>query len=318
MGNIKKEIKSAQAYQRTLKRAVSCSGVGLHSGEQSSITLEPGFQDSGIIFERTDVDKDKAIIPASWDMVVDTRFCTTIGNEFGVSVSTVEHLMAALAGCGVDNALIRINGPEVPIMDGSSGPFVFLIECAGLVALDSPRKIIRILDSVEVTSGDSRAKFEPGDTYFLDVNIDFKGTAASEQGLRIGLVNGNFCKELAQARTFGFLHEVEALRAAGLAKGGSLDNAIVVNGDNILNKEGLRYEDEFVRHKMLDAVGDLYLAGAFIIGNFSGFKCGHSINNKLLRALFADKNKWRYDFLSGEEVRKSVDGGIQAERVCTI
>ena len=221
--------------------------------------------------------------------------------------------MAALAGCGVDNAIIRINGSEVPIMDGSSGPFVSLIECAGLVELGVPRKVIRILKSIEVVTGESRAILEPADKCVLDVNIDFEGTAASDQTLQIRLVNGNFCKELAQARTFGFLQEVEALRAAGMAKGGSLDNAVIVNGKDILNEEGLRFKDEFVRHKMLDAVGDLYLAGALIIGCFSGWKCGHSINNKLLRALFADEEAWCYDFLSGDEVKNSLDGGIAAE-----
>ena len=303
---------SPRSMQRTLRRSVGCSGVALHSGENVVITLCPAKCDTGIVFERVDVDEPSAIIPATWDKVVDTRLCSTIGNDHGMTVATIEHLMAALAGCGVDNAVIKINGPEVPIMDGSSGPFVFLIECAGLVELEAPRKVIRVLKEVEVKIGESRAVLKPSDKSFFDVNIDFKGTAASDQALQIGLINGNFCKELAQARTFGFLHEVEALRAAGLAKGGSLDNAIVVDGKEILNKDGLRFEDEFVRHKMLDAVGDLYLAGAFIIGGFLGWKCGHTINNKLLRALFADVDAWCYDFLSGDEVENSVDGGIPA------
>jgi len=300
-------------FQRTLKRSVTCSGVGLHSGEEVSLTLYPGGIDTGIIFQRTDVEVKKSLIQATWSNVVDTRFCSTIGNDFQMTVATVEHLMAALSGCGVDNALIKITGPEVPIMDGSSGPFVFLIECAGLVELEAPRRVIRILKPVEVSVGESRALLTPADRYILSVNIDFEGTAASDQRLEIGLVNGAFCKELAQARTFGFLDEVEAMKAAGLVKGGSLDNAIVVDGSNILNEGGLRFKDEFVRHKMLDAVGDLYLAGGLILGYFSGQKCGHAINNKLLRALFSDKTAWCYDFLSGKELENSVDGGILAD-----
>ena len=178
------------------------------------------------------------------------------------------------------------------------------------IKIKAPKKIIRILKPVEVSAGDSRALLTPADRCILNVNIDFEGTAASDQRLKIGLVNGAFCKELAQARTFGFLDEVEAMKAAGLVKGGSLDNAIVVDGSNILNEGGLRYKDEFVRHKMLDAVGDLYLAGGLILGCFSGQKCGHAINNKLLRALFSDETAWCYDFLSGKELENAVDGGI--------
>ncbi len=308
-----KENISVRSYQRTLKGPVSFSGVGLHSGEEVTVALHPASIDSGIIFERTDIKGEHSIVRASWDNVVDTQLCSKIGNRFGVTVSTVEHLMAALAGCGVDNALIKIDGLEVPIMDGSAAPFVALIGQAGVVELKAQRKVIRILKSVEVKCGDAHAILEPADECLLDVKIDFEGTVVSDQGLKMGLVNGVFCKELAKARTFGFLDEVEAMRAAGLVKGGSLDNAIIVDGVDILNEEGLRFEDEFVRHKMLDALGDLYLAGALIIGRFSGWKCGHSINNKLLRALFADTQAWCYDFLNDYEVQNSVDGGIWAE-----
>ncbi len=301
--------------QRTLKQIAFCEGVGLHSGEPVSLILHPAPAGSGIVFKRSDVDVDKAIVAASWDNVVDTRLCSTIGNEHDVRVSTVEHLMAALSGCGVDNALIEIDGPEVPIMDGSSGPFVKLIETAGLVEQDEPRRVIRILKSVEVQVGESRAVLEPAERCSLDVEIDFKGTAVEEQALNVGFVNGAFCKELASARTFGFLHEVEAMRAAGLARGGSLDNAIVVDGAKIMNEDGLRFDDEFVRHKILDAVGDLYLAGALIVGSFSGARCGHAINNKLLHALFADEDAWCYDVISGEDMKNAVDGGIWTEEV---
>ena len=304
---------SVRSYQRTLKNPISFSGVGLHSGEEVTVALHPAGVDSGIVFERIDIQGDQSIVNATWDNVVDTQFCSKIGNRFGVTVSTVEHLMAALAGCGVDNALIKIDGLEVPIMDGSAAPFVTLIDQAGLVELKAQRKVIRILKPVEVKCGESHAILTPADECLLDVKIDFKGTVVSDQGLKMGLVNGAFCKELAEARTFGFLDEVEAMRAAGLVKGGSLDNAIIVDGIDILNKEGLRFKDEFVRHKMLDALGDLYLAGALIIGRFSGLKCGHSINNKLLRALFADTQAWCYDFLDDYEVKNSVDGGIWAE-----
>jgi len=301
--------------QRTLKNRISCQGVGLHSGKPVQLELRPGPVGSGIVFRRTDVDADKASIPASWDNVVDTRLCSTLGNEFDVRVSTVEHLMAALSGCGVDNALIEIDGPEVPIMDGSSGPFVDMIETIGLVEQAEPRRIIRILKSIEVRIGDAKAVLKPADRCSLDVEIDFKGTAVEEQSLNVGLVNGVFRKELASARTFGFLHEVEAMQAAGLARGGSLENAIVVDGGKIVNEGGLRFDDEFVRHKILDAVGDLYLAGALIVGSFSAARCGHAINNMLLRALFADKDAWCYDVISGDDMKNAVDGGIWAERV---
>jgi len=299
--------------QRTLKQIAHCEGVGLHSGEVVGVSLHPAPADSGIVFVRTDVDAEKAVIPASWDRVVDTRLCSTIGNEQGVRVSTVEHLMAALSGCGVDNARIEIDGAEVPIMDGSSGPFVELIVEAGLVEQDAPRRVIRILKAIEVQAGESRAVLQPADSCSLDVEIDFKGTAVEEQSLNVGFVNGAFCKELASARTFGFLHEVEAMQAAGLARGGSLDNAIVVDGGKIMNESGLRFDDEFVRHKILDAVGDLYLAGALIVGSFSGARCGHAINNQLLHALFADEDAWCYDVICGDDIKNAVDGGIWAE-----
>ena len=299
--------------QRTLKNAASCTGVGLHGGETVTLTLKPAGTNTGIVFHRMDIDGVHASVPARWDNVVDTRMCSVLGNEHGVTVGTVEHVMAALAGCGIDNVEIEVDGSEVPIMDGSSEPFVFLIECAGVVEQAAPRRVIRIHKEVRVTVADSEASLKPGDHLDLRFEIDFESQAVARQELSLGLMNGSFCKELASARTFGFLHEVEQLRAAGLAKGGSLNNAVVVSGDEILNEDGLRFEDEFVRHKMLDAVGDLYLAGAPIIGCFTGARSGHAANNALLRALFADREAWSYDVMQGEEALRAVDGGLRAE-----
>lgn len=302
-----------QVRQRTLKAPIDCSGVALHSGNKVHMTLHPADADSGIVFRRTDVAGMGAEIPALWDRVVDTRLCSVIGNDGGVTVSTVEHVMAALAGCGIDNALIEINSPEVPIMDGSSEPFVFLIECAGVQEQDAPRRVIRVLKPVSVSDGDCVATLMPADRFTVDMEINFDSAAVERQSLRLGVVNGAFCKELARARTFGFLHEVEAMRAAGLAKGGSLDNAIVISGDEILNEDGLRFDDEFVRHKALDAVGDMYLAGGQVMGAFSGVKSGHALNNKLLHALFADSSAWAYDTISADDSDNIPNGGIEAE-----
>lgn len=299
--------------QRTLKNQISCSGVALHSGEKISMTIGPAQAGSGILFRRIDITDRDADIPATWDRVTDTRMCTSIGNDAGVGVGTIEHLMAALAGCGVDNAVIEIDGPEVPIMDGSSEPFVVLLQSAGLVEQDAARRIIRIDKPIAVEAGESRAVLEPGPCLTLDLEIDFDSSAVARQSLSVGLINGSFCRELARARTFGFLHEVEQMRAAGLARGGSLDNAIVVDGGVIMNDGGLRFEDEFVRHKMLDAFGDLYLAGAPIVGRLRGHRTGHALNNALLKALFASPDCWSFDVMRGAEMKTAVDGGIEAQ-----
>lgn len=266
------------------------------------MTLRPAPIDAGIVFRRTDVKGAIADVPATWDRVVDTRMCTVLGNEHGVTVGTVEHLMAAFSGLGIDNALVEIDGPEVPIMDGSAGPFVFLIECAGVTEQAAPRRVIRVLKAVAVEQGRATARLVPGPCLSLNFEIDFANTTVARQQIALGLVNGTFRKELAHARTFGFLDEVEKLWAAGLARGGSLDNAVVIAGDRVLNREGLRYDDEFVRHKALDAVGDLYLAGGPIVGTFSGVCSGHAINNRLLRALFADPVAWCFDTLTVDEL----------------
>jgi UDP-3-O-[3-hydroxymyristoyl] N-acetylglucosamine deacetylase len=251
------------------------------------MTLLPAEAGSGISFRRTDVETAHSIVPAAWDHVVETTLCTTIGNAHGVKVGTVEHLMSALAGCAIDNAAIEIDGPEVPIMDGSAAPFVSLIESAEVVEQPLPRRVIRILQPVRVEDGDRSVSLVPGIGFSMSFEIDFNSSAVSRQSISIGLGNGTFKEEIAGARTFGFLHEVEMLRAAGLARGGSLDNAVVISGDKVLNEGGLRFADEFVRHKVLDAMGDLYLAGAPIIGAFSGICSGHAANNRLLHALFA-------------------------------
>lgn len=282
--------------QRTLKTAIGCTGIGLHSGAKVTMVLHPAECDTGIVFKRTDIAGRGAIVPALWSNVGDTRMNTCLVNEAGVQVGTVEHLMSALAGAGIDNCLIEINGAEVPVMDGSAAPFLFLIECAGVVDQAQPRRAIRVLKRVSVTEGDKTAALTPANSFSLHFEIDFGAKAISRQEFAVDLSRGAFKSEISRARTFGFEQEVAMLRAAGLARGGSLDNAVVIDstGTKVLNDDGLRYGDEFVRHKILDAVGDLSLAGAPILGAFHGVRSGHALNNQLLRALFADQTAWCY------------------------
>lgn len=294
-------------YQKTLRNSISCTGVGVHSGEVINMTIHPAEPNTGIIFKRTDVAAEQAEIPACYDTVSDLIMCTTIENSHGVKVATIEHLMAAFSGSGVDNALVEIDGAEVPVMDGSSAPFVFLIECADMVEQDAPRRYIKVLKEVEVTEGEARAVLSPGDNVSVSFEIDFENQRIGKQNCSFNLRNGTFKNELSRARTFGFLSELEQLKKMGLAKGGSLENAIVLSGDDVLNEEGLRYNDEFVRHKALDAIGDLYLAGAPIIGQFRGYRSGHALNNKLLHAFLADKSAWCYT--TEAPVRSSNVGG---------
>lgn len=286
----------APARQRTLKTSISCKGVGLHSGDTITMVLRPGAPNSGIVFRRTDVAGAGALIPAQWANVNDTRMNTCIANEAGVSVRTIEHLMSAFAGMQIDNALVDIDGPEVPVMDGSASPFVFLIECAGVIEQSAPRRAIRILKRVVIEEGDKVAALSPAPRGFsVRFEIDFADPAIARQECAVSLGNGAFKAEISRARTFGFETEVAALQAAGLARGGSLENAVVIGADHrVLNEDGLRYDDEFVRHKVLDAVGDLYLAGAPIVGHFHGIRSGHALNNRLLRALFADPSAWEW------------------------
>lgn len=282
--------------QTTLRNSVSCSGIGLHSGSQVRMTMYPAAANTGIVFKRLDVAAEQAFVPARFDVVSDTRLGTTIRNRFGVTVSTIEHLMAALWGAGVDNAVIELDGPEVPIMDGSSEPFMFLLECAGTVEMQAPRKVLRVLKAIEVREGDSIARVEPnreGDEgCVISIEIQYNNAVVDKQGSCYDFRETTFKQALSRARTFGFEHEVEALRKMGLALGGSLDNAIVVGKDRVLNKEGLRYADEFVRHKALDCIGDLYLSGYRIDGHFTFVRPGHAINNALLRALQADESAY--------------------------
>src|SRR5579871_1098308 len=275
--------------QRTLKTEIGCRGVGLHSGERVTMKMIPAPTGTGIIFRRTDV---TAEIRASWERVVELPRCTALADEYGTLVGTVEHLMAALAGAGIDNLYIELDGPEVPIMDGSAAPFLF--QCAGTVEQNAIRRAIKVLKPVRVTAPGAAVALYPDCRFALRFEIDFENALIRRQELALSLDPATFKTELSRARTFGFADDVERLRAAGLARGGSLDNVLVVDGDHVLNRDGLRYQDEFVRHKILDAVGDLYLAGAPIIGRFHGVCSGHAHNRSLLEALFADEQAWAY------------------------
>ena len=277
--------------QKTLKAPIHCRGIGLHSGVHVEMVLRPGAPDTGIRFYRSDLNTE---IAANWRNAIESPLCTTLVNDKGASVGTVEHLMAAFAGIEVDNVLVELDGPEVPAMDGSASPFVFLIECAGLVEQDAPRRVIRILKPISVGTPGKSAVLVPDDRFSVSFAIDFASCAIRRQELTLSPCPATFKHELSAARTFGFLDEVERMREAGLARGGSLENAVVVAGDQVLNEEGLRYIDEFVRHKMLDAVGDLYLAGAPLLGHFHGTRSGHALNRQLLAALFADRTAWCY------------------------
>ena len=279
-------------HQQTLKNHIRCTGIGLHSGAKVNMTMRPAGPNTGIVFERTDLPAHERI-EARWDNVTDTTLCTTVGNDAGTKIATIEHLMSALQGCDVDNAVIELDGPEVPAMDGSAAPFVFLIECAGCAIQTEPRRAVRVLREVEVRDGDRYARLRPSPGFSVDFEIAFDNALVANQRCSFAAGNGAFKTELSRSRTFGFEDEVEKLRALGLARGGSLDNAVVVSGDRVLNDGGLRCEDEFVRHKVLDLIGDLYLAGMPIEGHFEGFCSGHTLNNQLLRKLLVDRTAWR-------------------------
>ena len=279
--------------QKTLKTSIGCTGVGLHSGSRVGLKLHPAAANTGIVFRRVDLIGGGTEIPARWNSVTDSRLCTVIADERGVSVATVEHLMAAFYGMGVDNAVVEVNGPEVPAMDGSAWPFMFLMECAGLAELQAPRKALRIRKPKSFSNGTKRVSFAPSRGELrVDFEIDFKAAAIGRQVCSFGVTSETFKTEISRARTFGLLSEVTALREAGLARGGSLENAIVVDGDRILNDDGLRHTNEFVRHKVLDAVGDLYLCGHPIIGHFSGTCSSHADTARLLRQVLADPQSW--------------------------
>lgn len=289
--------------QTTLKSPISFAGTGLHSGRPARVTVHPASAEYGIWFRRTDLDGPDALIPARWDAVVPSRLCTKLANG-RAEVSTVEHLMAALAGCGVQNALIEIDGPEVPVMDGSAAPFVDGLLARGLRQLAAPVRVLRILEEVEVYDGDARVSLVPADGLEMEFLIQFPDRAIGVQYKKLNLANGTFVRELCDSRTFCRNAEVEAMRASGLAQGGTLENAVVFDGGAVLSPGGLRHEDEPVRHKMLDALGDLALAGAPILGRFTGVRAGHALTNRLLRSLFGRPGAFRLETCSPEQYAK--------------
>jgi len=287
--------------QRTLKNVIRATGVGLHTGQKVYLTLRPAVADTGIVFRRVDLDVPVEI-PATPENVGDTTLSTTLIKD-GVRISTVEHLLSALAGLGIDNAYIDLNAPEVPIMDGSAGPFVFLIQSAGIQEQNAPKRFIRIKKPITVEDGDKWVRFEPFDGFKVSFTIDFDHPVFSnhQQTAEVDFSTTSFVKEISRARTFGFMSQIEALRANNLALGGSLDNAVVLDDYRILNEDGLRYMDEFVKHKILDSIGDLYLLGRSLIGEFSGYKSGHELNNRLLRTLLANEASWELVTFEDEE-----------------
>jgi UDP-3-O-[3-hydroxymyristoyl] N-acetylglucosamine deacetylase len=278
--------------QRTLKNVIRATGVGLHSGEKVFLTLRPAPVDAGIVFRRVDLEP-VVEIPASADLVTETVLCTGLSAGSG-KVMTVEHLLSALAGLGIDNCYIDLSAPEVPIMDGSAGPFVFLLQSAGIKEQEAPKRFIRVKRPVEVRDGDKIARFEPHDGFRIGFTVVFDHPAipAAQSRAEVEFSTASYVKEVSRARTFGFMRDLEYMRERNLGLGGSMDNAIVLDEFRVLNDDGLRYADEFVRHKILDAVGDLYLAGRPIIGAYEGYKSGHALNNKLVRALLAERSAW--------------------------
>ncbi len=278
--------------QRTLRNSIRASGVGLHTGKKILMTVRPGAADSGIVFCRTDLPVP-ARVRARAENVGETTLGTTLidGNA---KISTVEHLLSAFAGLGIDNALVEVNAPEVPIMDGSAGPFVFLLQSAGVEEQSTPKRFVRIKKSVRVADGDKWAQFDPFEGFKVNFEIEFDHPVFKRrlQSATMDFSTTSFLKEISRARTFGFMRDLETLRSHNLALGGTLDNAIVLDDTSVMNEGGLRYEDEFVKHKILDAIGDLYLLGHSLIGEFSGHKSGHGLNNRLLRTLLADRDAW--------------------------
>jgi len=279
--------------QKTINSRISCKGIGVHSGDHASMTFVPAPVNTGIVFRRTDLDKSKSLIKAKYDNVTGTNLGTSLTNKHGAKVSTVEHLMAAIWGCGIDNLYVDIAGEEIPIMDGSSEPFIFLFECAGLKTQDEPRKIIEILKTIRVEEEDKFAQVSPSKEFSIELEVEFSHQKISKQKFVYSPGSTSFKNDISRARTFGFKHEIEQLHKMNLAKGGSLDNAVLIDDGQVINKEGLRYSDELVRHKALDFVGDVYLSGSFIAGAFKAYKTGHKLNNMLMLELFSDKDNYR-------------------------
>lgn len=291
-------------HQRTIKTIIRATGVGLHSGEKVFMTLRPAPVDTGIVFRRVDVEP-AAVIPADAGLVTETTLCTGLTCHDS-KVQTVEHVMSALAGLGIDNIFIDLSAAEVPIMDGSSGPFVFLLQSAGIVEQDAAKKFIRIKKPVEVKEGDKVARFTPYEGFKLKFTVVFDHPAipASQSQAEIDFSTENYIREVSRARTFGFMRDLEYMRERNLGLGGSMDNAIVLDEFRVLNDDGLRYSDEFVRHKILDAIGDLYLAGHPILGAYEGYKSGHALNNKLVRALMAEQEAWEIVTFDSPEINE--------------
>ncbi|WP_081581799.1 UDP-3-O-acyl-N-acetylglucosamine deacetylase [Pararhodospirillum photometricum] len=304
------------ALQRTLKTTIGCTGVGLHSGKPVSLTLRPAAPGTGLVFRRLDLPENAAReLPVSAGKVTDSRLCTTLSNDAGVSLSTIEHLMAALAALAIDNLLIDVDGPELPIMDGSAQPFLFLIDCAGIQAQAAPRRALRVLKPVSVGDGSAQASLMPAERGLtISFEIAFQAAAIGRQSCRFMMTESIFRRHVARARTFGLREDVDRLHAAGLALGGSLENAVVVDGATVLNEDGLRYEEEFVRHKALDAIGDLYMAGLPLIGRYHGTRASHHLNNQLLRTLLADPTAWRLEAVREAELGLTDVSPFQARR----
>ena len=281
--------------QRTLKEIVKTTGVGLHSGRKVTLTLRPAATNTGVIYRRTDVNPP-VDFPADPESVRDTMLCTALVNDQGIRISTVEHLNAALAGMGIDNIIVEVDAPEIPIMDGSASPFVFLLQQAGVEEQNAAKRFIRIKKPVRFEDGDKWAEFKPFNGFRMDFEIEFNHPAieSDEQRLVFDFSSKRFVKEISRARTFGFMRDIEYLQSQNLVLGGSFDNAIVLDDYRILNEEGLRFENEFVTHKVLDAIGDLYMCGHPIIGEFRAFKSGHGLNNQLLRSVLADQEAWEW------------------------
>ena len=287
--------------QRTLKNAIHCSGIGLHSGAKVNMTLYPAPVNHGIVFRRSDI-ANGVDIAATWRNAVETPMCTTLVGSDDAKVATVEHLMSALSGSGIDNVIVELNGPEVPVMDGSAAPFVFLMECAGTVEQSALRRVLEIRKPVSVSDPHRSATLMPGQGLRIEFEIDFDSRAVARQEWAIQVTQDNYKRDVSRARTFGFLREVDELRKMGLGRGGSLDNTVVVDGDGILNDGGLRFGNEFVRHKVLDMIGDLYLAGAPVIGRVRGTRSGHALTLRLLKALFADSNAWTWREMTSADI----------------
>ena len=304
--------------QTTIRSAARFEGAGLHTGRPAAMTIWPAGADHGIRFKRTDIRLGDAIVPARWDLAVQSPLCTSIVNGSGVSVSTVEHVMAALAGCGVHNALIEIDGPEVPILDGSAAPFVRGILARGVRRLSAPVRVIEVLGTVEVHTAQGWARLAPGCGLTMDFHIKFDDAAIGTQDKTLDLANGTFVRELCDSRTFCRAADVDAMRAAGKALGGTLENAVVVDGDAVLSPGGLRHADEAVRHKMLDALGDLALAGLPLLAHYTGHKAGHTLTNMLLRELFASAENFRIRDCPRDLVARLPGAGVEAHEICAV